>query len=389
MKKIVLIIVGLLLILTSYAQGAYRVDVSSTLNARELPQENAKVIAQLKKSEVVDVIEITDGWAKINYDNRYLYISSKYIRKVESSPIEQDKFSYNGNFLERIKVQIPDTQWMIYPILFLSVILWLLRIKRDDDYLEDGLYITNLICFFLLCTLEIFYVIGVNGDTTFFCSPDSVGWIWTIINFILFSLFVYNQILVLFDTFCDMRENMYSSIDLRWGIYAWPMLVICVIIGIFFPVMIGIGVGAFLICQLIQVILIFTNIVPNAGWGNSFMFLTIYILGSISTAIVIALFLAILIIVLLACLVLKIVGNASTSSSSSSSYEEQAHREEQARFEEEERNSQRGSLSWDNEFIHDGNGRTTRITNVESDGTIRDSDGNRWEDNGLAGLRKR
>lgn len=389
MKKIVLIIVGLLLILTSYAQGAYRVDVSSTLNARELPQENAKVIAQLKKSEVVDVIEITDGWAKINYDNRYLYISSKYIRKVESSPIEQDKFSYNGNFLERIKVQIPDTQWMIYPILFLSVILWLLRIKRDDDYLEDGLYITNLICFFLLCTLEIFYVIGVKGDTTFFCSPDSVGWIWTIINFILFSLFVYNQILVLFDTFCDMRENMYSSIDLRWGIYAWPMLVICVIIGIFFPVMIGIGVGAFLICQLIQVILIFTNIVPNAGWGNSFMFLTIYILGSISTAIVIALFLAILIIVLLACLVLKIVGNASTSSSSSSSYEEQAHREEQARFEEEERNSQRGSLSWDNEFIHDGNGRTTRITNVESDGTIRDSDGNRWEDNGLAGLRKR
>ena len=148
MKKIVLIVLGLLLILTSYAQGTYRVEVSSTLNARELPQEHAKVITQLKKGEVVDVVEITDGWAKINYDNRYLYISSKYIRKVESSPIEQDKFSYNGNFLERIKMQIPDTQWMIYPILFLSVILWLLRIKRDDDYLEDGLYITNLICFF-------------------------------------------------------------------------------------------------------------------------------------------------------------------------------------------------------------------------------------------------
>lgn len=389
MKKIVLIILGLLLILTSYAQGAYRVDVSSALNARELPQEHAKVITQLKNGEVVDVIEITDGWAKINYDNRYLYISSKYIKKVESSPVEQDKFSYNGNFLERIKIQIPDTQWMIYPIIFLSVILWLLRIKRDNEYLEDGLYIANLICFFLLCTLEILYVVGVKGDATFFCSPDSVGWIWTFVNFVLFSIFVYNQILVLLDTFCDMRENMYSSIDLRWGIYAWPMLVICIIIGIFFPVMIGIGVGAFLICQLIQVILIFTNIIPNGGWGNSFIFLTIYILGSISTAIVITLFITILIIVLLACLVLKIIGGASTSSSSSSSYEEQARRKEQERFEEEERNSRSGSLSWDNEFIHDGNGRTARITDVDSDGTIRDSDGNRWEDYGWSGLRKK
>ena len=60
------------------------------------------------------------------------------------------------------------------------------------------------------------------------------------------------------------------------------------------------------------------------------------------------------------------IGSSSSSSSSS------------ARRQREEEQSREGFVSYDGEFITDGNGRTTRITNVDSNGKIQDDQGNHW-----------
>lgn len=60
----------------------YKVTAKSGLKVKETPS-GAK-IATLPYGEQVDVIEIADGWAKINYSGQDAYINAKYISKVES-----------------------------------------------------------------------------------------------------------------------------------------------------------------------------------------------------------------------------------------------------------------------------------------------------------------
>ena len=62
------------------------------------------------------------------------------------------------------------------------------------------------------------------------------------------------------------------------------------------------------------------------------------------------------------------IGSSSSSSSSS------------ARQQREEEQSREGIVSYDGEFITDGNGRSTRITDVDSNGIRKDDQGNHWRE---------
>lgn len=63
------------------AQNMY--EVVSKLNVREQPNTSSRVLGVLSPKSQVQVFEISDGWARINYNEQESYISSKYIVKID------------------------------------------------------------------------------------------------------------------------------------------------------------------------------------------------------------------------------------------------------------------------------------------------------------------
>ena len=183
-------------------------------------------------------------------------------------------------------------------ILILSVILFLMRIVRKKDVPRQGAaYIISNTLFLTVCALDIFYIISVD-DSIWFCVPDHVGWIWTVINFFLLGGIVYNQILYLFDVIDDVFSNGNAGCDLRLGLYGWGGGFVCALLCSFFykeglP-WIFLVVG---IMQIIQSVLIFRSYGKNikgAFWG-----VFVYLLGTIGTVVIFMVFLGILIIIVI------------------------------------------------------------------------------------------
>src|SRR5574344_244681 len=52
-----------------------------SLNVRSHPNTNAYIIGTLKRNQIVDVLEISDGFAKIKCGSSYGYVSERYIKE--------------------------------------------------------------------------------------------------------------------------------------------------------------------------------------------------------------------------------------------------------------------------------------------------------------------
>lgn len=301
------------------AQTKYEVTANSFLNIRSFASSSAPVIGTIDRGGKIYVHEIEDGWAKIDYNNEYAYISSDYIRKVEENPVVKlDKkksfFDFKFGFPEGEN----DVKWIIYVIVGLSVLLFIFRMIRGDDPLEDEKYLANWSIFLIVSILEIAYIV-MGGNYIWFCTPSDVGWLWTVINFLIFGFVVYNQILCLLGTLVDIQYNGGAYFDMRWGLYSLGGGIVGgIITGIFFPHLLPIVLFAFLIGQVIQIVLIFRALTPESGWLNSLLATSVYLLGTISTIIILAQFIILLIIVLVGFLALYIVGKLSETSSSQS-----------------------------------------------------------------------
>lgn len=65
---------------TSITTKKYYCNAKS-LNVRSLPDENATIIGKLKRNQIIEVLEISDGFAKIKYASSYGYVSERYIKE--------------------------------------------------------------------------------------------------------------------------------------------------------------------------------------------------------------------------------------------------------------------------------------------------------------------
>ncbi len=59
----------------------YYCTAGTFLNVRSAPNRNARVIGTLKPNQIVEVYEITNGFAKIKYNGSFGYASIKYLNK--------------------------------------------------------------------------------------------------------------------------------------------------------------------------------------------------------------------------------------------------------------------------------------------------------------------
>ena len=91
--RLFLLFFSLLFPLSIFAQQQY-VVTTQELNVRTAPSANSKVVDKVRQGDVVTVVSINNGWAKIVYKKQERYVSSKYLSKV----VTNDTYTQNNNY---------------------------------------------------------------------------------------------------------------------------------------------------------------------------------------------------------------------------------------------------------------------------------------------------
>ena len=71
-------------------EGIGKVNINTALNVRQAATNNSKIIGSLKGGEKVNIISENNGFYKIEFNNSYGYVYSKYISKDETNNKDQE-----------------------------------------------------------------------------------------------------------------------------------------------------------------------------------------------------------------------------------------------------------------------------------------------------------
>ena len=126
--------------------------------------------------------------------------------------------------------------------------------------------------------MELIFFFGYNG-LPWFCFPDEVGWLWTVVNFFCMVLSLLNQLLLNLQV---IREICYESgYNLSVGVYSYVVAVILAII--FYLVDVDMGeylICGFLVAQGVQVVM--NYFIIRTFWRAPLLSLFYFFLGSVS-----------------------------------------------------------------------------------------------------------
>lgn len=202
-KKCVLLVV--FLVLSAFALNAqdyYRVVSSKRLNIRSEATSQSEIIAQLEPGEEFLVYAWDGYWAQTYINGQYGYVYSDYIEYLRpySQPVAQEKTKSSETFLD----MLPDfeeykdeatSKTLFYSSLGLLIVSLIILLLIINDVIDSniGFWASIASILFASCSIcELSYII-FSPDQLWFCSPSVVGWIWTIVNFLLFGVFVVAQ----------------------------------------------------------------------------------------------------------------------------------------------------------------------------------------------------
>lgn len=199
MKRFCFLFISLLSVLHIGADQLMRVSgVSTNLNIRECPSTSCCIVGKVGAGEIVTFLTENDQeddvkWSQIRYGNTQGWVQSKYLTQelasMESNYAQDTSSASNamirrGIFIELQKKFTHHSKSLMYWILGLGILMALLLLGDNEDC-STSHFITLLILFVTLSLLELYQIIGYEGDITWFYSPSVVGWLWSIINFIL------------------------------------------------------------------------------------------------------------------------------------------------------------------------------------------------------------
>lgn len=172
-------------------------------------------------------------------------------------------------------------------ILGLSVVLYILRRKRKHYPKKDGTYLANLILFPLLCLIETAYIIAMGNNSLWFCEPDSVGWLLTVVNYILLVVFFHNQFFCFGKILGDVQ--CYSAAIFSWkgGLISWMAAVgIGTLCAVLLPVAIPVVAILFLLAQSVQIFIVTEKVLLRAGLWHVILCCFIYLSGIAATSLI-------------------------------------------------------------------------------------------------------
>ena len=317
----------LLLMIPAVAAGEAYTVTSPQLNVRKSPSTRSSVLFKLDKDAVVEVCDSARGnWVKIEYQGQNGYVNRKYLQQVGQTGTFESKWDLLSNWfkqlnLEKFKQIIGhESHWPVYVGTVLGLlILLIVYLFFDEDYdtnRPEVSVIDYVILFFFLglCVCEIIQFLGYQGDTTWFCSPHIVGWIWTIVNFIVFTAVIYAQVMsfILILGFLDSLGNRDSH--WRWNFYAIIACVVIAIIGIFYEPMLTVAFVLFALTILAwPFVLIYYNIQYQGSWMNLVISYVFYLFGLFSIIVTLAKYIPLLMVAIVGFIILKIIGSDSRS----------------------------------------------------------------------------
>lgn len=291
MKKSLAILIMILGVLSGYSQETYDVISKSTYNIRSAPNTDAAIIGSTYNKSSIDVFEIKDGWAKIKYENDTAYVKSDCLGKMPQKIIQQEKLSRN-------KI-IEDTKWILFVFFCLAIFLVIVMLKRShSEFLSDSLYKANLITFNFLCLLEWFYILKVGENFLWFFNPEIVGGM-VFVNALFFGFIAISQTLAFYYTMTDFRKRYDANFHLHIGIWSLPgLIVFSILAGSLWGIeAILVVILVFFLCQIFQVVFIFTRMLRTGGWLPSLIASYTYIVGFVTSLLVASIFFIVILLI--------------------------------------------------------------------------------------------
>lgn len=317
---------------TIYAGNKCIVDVNSNLNVRFYPNTSGKVIGTLYKGDTINVRNIdNNGWAEVYFSGGIGYVKARYLTEIETESNENEDNSddsswlseSNTNFIEfvsNLPINIPKTNSLVF--FYTALILWIIsgllyfgKYEEICQHAKRGYIIST--CYLLTFIAEIIYFLTYDGYITWFCSPNEVGWIWTIINFFIFGFVTYYQIIYFIEVVTAVDSLGYRGVNYKLGLYSFPAAIVAFLLSEIFAdneynTLIFI---VFLLCQVIQVgMIIYQGVTSKSHPMNIILGVTLYILGYVATTILLINFLILLVLVLIILFFIAALGHKGVSS---------------------------------------------------------------------------
>ncbi len=273
----------------------YRVVTRNALNVRSGAGTEFEIIGKLASKDTVHVLSMERRWAQIEFGDQKAYVSNRYIVPLGNHGKKSAK-EFVGGLLNLFK-QGP----MNYlPLLILLTLIFPLLVRRIFHNPRVVRFVVGIMGVVAICCMELIFFFGYEG-LPWFCFPDDVGWLWMVVNYLLYGFVLYKQLaltLTVIREVCD--ENHY---DLRLGIYSYP---VAAGLGIIFYLA-DVDMGeylfyAFLIAQGIQIVMNYFKI--RIFWKASVVSV-LFLLGSVAIICSAFFFVAILIFLVIIFLVLR------------------------------------------------------------------------------------
>lgn len=322
----VLFIIGFILaaIVSAFAMP-YQIVCKSSLNVREYPSAGSRKIGSLNNNTIVDVVQINANWAEIRYGGKTAYISADYTQPVaivNESPSSSSESASSGfissDFISskiNMMKSLGDTSMLLWGLVpaFLLFYIFRRRIDEDGEWLDVRYLAVSAVA---ISVMEFVYATG-SQNFTWFCSEPR--WYWIVVNFIVFGVLVFQQLMA-YTTFTGCASDGNGLLS----IYSWPVCLVLGVILYFCDVDTIYAIVLLLVAQLIQTGIIFYTLYKYRSFTSALFYSVVYLIFTVSTAMILLQFIAILIIVLIGFVVLMALSSGSSSSSgerSSQSYD--------------------------------------------------------------------
>ncbi|HPF50997.1 MAG TPA: SH3 domain-containing protein [Draconibacterium sp.] len=363
MKSVLVILFCTLsFVMTSFSNNRYIVNANK-LKVHDSPALSSKVVGIISKGDTVNVLGFESNWAKIEFKNNPCYVHTDYIQIIQETAIK--KSDKKSDFRNKLLINTDSNMIYIYGVMILSLISFIYRLfwRKKNLVIFPGILLVSI------CLLEIYYFLILKGDT-YFCSWNHVGFVYMIINFILFSLVIINQILCFYHIFLSFQRK---GVYVKYAVFLVGSAI--TLIGIFAKIIFWKSPSAektIIIFYCSTVAIQALMILQSSNYTNYFILHTfVFTVFAIGTMVVLYNFIPLLIVALIGAIVFRsILGGLSEGAGNSSSDYNYHHNEYN-------HSSQAEEIKY---TVKDENGEERKLEDTGF-GSFRDDQGNYWEKN--------
>ena len=318
MKRLILILISLMSVITSFAKEYYCVN-ADILNVRSQPSKNGQIIGSIRNGEIVEgrLNDNTEGWIYIKTDRLSGYVSSQYLEYSHSEENKIDKSSKDAasklfDLFESISVPNIGERLMTF-IIILLLILQIIFAKSDDTKFTW----VAVLLMVILSIAELYYLLMENVDETWFFKRYEVGWLGCIIGFLGFGFFLYGQFIAIIETLKSIKIKSGVYVNWLWGIFSWMIGAILLLVISLFKINGEFLFTIFILYQIGFCLYVLIMNIMEKHILNGILYSLFYLLIMAPFTFLLLLFLSMVIIVALVLFILgAICGGASSSSRS-------------------------------------------------------------------------